>query len=74
MSNLGELNYFLGMEINKSKTKIFLSQRIYVLEIEKKFKLDLCKLVETPVTANRNFSMQVEAKLVVAIANQVIYG
>ena len=43
MSDLGVMNYFLGMEIHQSSSGIFLSQRKYVVDVLNRFKLESCK-------------------------------
>ena len=43
MSDLGIMNYFLGMEIYQCSLGIFISQRKYVVDILKEFKLESCK-------------------------------
>lgn len=52
MSDLGEMKFFLGMEIAQSSEGIFLSQKKYALNLLKKFKLDKCKPVATPRVVN----------------------
>ncbi|XP_019059480.1 PREDICTED: uncharacterized protein LOC109117159 [Tarenaya hassleriana] len=49
MSDLGQVSFFLGIEINQSKGEIILCQRKYLSEILKKFKFDGCKSVRTPM-------------------------
>jgi len=56
MSNLGIMNYFLGLEIYQCMTCIFISQRKYVVDILKKFKLESCKKVATPMVKNEKIS------------------
>nr|CAH66391.1 OSIGBa0134J07.9 [Oryza sativa] len=52
MSDLGLLHYFLGMEVHQSDEGIFISQRKYAENILKKFKMDNCKSVTTPLLPN----------------------
>lgn len=52
MSNLGEMNYFLGMEIHQATDGIFISQRKYAWDILKRFKMERCKPVSTPLVHN----------------------
>jgi hypothetical protein len=52
MSDLGIMNYFLGLEIYQCRTCISISQRKYVVDILKKFKLESCKKVATPMVKN----------------------
>lgn len=48
MTDLGLMNYFLGMEIHQTKEGIFLSQKNYVNNILKKFNMDRCYPILTP--------------------------
>jgi len=50
MSMLGELAYFLGLQVNKLKNGIFISQIKYVKEMSKKFMMEDCKSVNIPRT------------------------
>ncbi|RVX01546.1 Pleiotropic drug resistance protein 3 [Vitis vinifera] len=56
MSDLGIMNYFLGMEIYQCSWGIFISQRKYAMDILKKFKLESCKEVATPLAQNEKIS------------------
>ena len=56
MSDLGPMNYFLRMEIYQSSAGIFISQRKYAMDILKKFKLEACKEVVTPLAQNEKLS------------------
>ncbi|KAL5724118.1 hypothetical protein ACHQM5_007419 [Ranunculus cassubicifolius] len=48
MTDLGKLHYFLGIEVQQSSAGIFLSQRKYVGEILKRFRMENCNAVGTP--------------------------
>nr|GFA56607.1 hypothetical protein [Tanacetum cinerariifolium] len=49
MTNLRELNYFLGLEIKQTSTGIFMSQKKYVKDTINKFNMIGCKYVPTPM-------------------------
>ncbi|KAM1457502.1 hypothetical protein ACFX13_035528 [Malus domestica] len=49
MKNLGDLKYFLGMEVARSSRGIFLSPRKYVLDFLKETCMLGCKHVDTPI-------------------------
>ncbi|KAG8499226.1 hypothetical protein CXB51_005742 [Gossypium anomalum] len=49
MTDLGEMIYFLGMEVNQSDHAIFISQHAFAQKILKKFCMSNCKTVSTPV-------------------------
>ena len=48
MSLLGELTYFLGLQVQQNKDGIFLSQTKYLKQILKKYGMEDSKLVCTP--------------------------
>jgi hypothetical protein len=49
ISLLGELSFFLGLQIRQRKQGIFISQTKYIREILKRFEMDDCKLVTIPM-------------------------
>lgn len=51
MKDLGNLGYFLGMEVARNKTGILVSQRNYVLDLLKERMLG-CKPIDTPMDPN----------------------
>ncbi|RVX19360.1 Retrovirus-related Pol polyprotein from transposon RE1 [Vitis vinifera] len=63
MSDLGIMNYFLGMEIYQFSLGIFISQRKYVVHILKDFKLESCKEVATLLAQNEKISKNDGEKL-----------
>jgi len=52
MSMMGELTYFLGLQVKQLKHGTFLSQSKYCLDLLKKFKLEDCKEAATPIATN----------------------
>jgi hypothetical protein len=49
MSLLGELSFFLGLQIHQSHQGIFISQTKYIREMLKRFGMEDCKPVITPM-------------------------
>jgi len=49
MIMMGELNFFLGIQINQSKDGVYVHQTKYTKELLKKFKLEDCKVMNTPM-------------------------
>ena len=49
-SMMGELSFFLGLEVKQSKDGIFLSQTKYCKKILKKFEMENCKEASTPMS------------------------
>ena len=52
MSMMGELSFFLGLQVKQSKDGIFLSQSKYCKEIIKKFEMESCKEANTPMPSS----------------------
>ena len=50
MSMMGELTFFLGLQIKQKKNGIFISQAKYCRELLKKFGMDECKEYDTPMS------------------------
>nr|GEV75308.1 retrovirus-related Pol polyprotein from transposon TNT 1-94 [Tanacetum cinerariifolium] len=49
MSMMGEMMFFLGLQVNQSPCGIFINQSNYVLEILKKYGMKSCDPVVTPI-------------------------
>lgn len=52
MKELGELHYFLGLEVTRNPEGLFISQKRYAEDLLKKFSMRNCKLSETPMEVN----------------------
>jgi hypothetical protein len=52
MSLLGELSFFLGLHIHQNNQGIFISQTKHIIEMLKRFEMEYCKLVTTPMQTN----------------------
>eukprot|EP00253_Pinus_taeda_P036289 PITA_36289 len=64
MSLLGELTYFLGLQIQQNKGGIFLSQTRYLKQIFKKYGMEDSKRVCTPMVTGCNLSANDESTVV----------
>ncbi|GJX08404.1 putative ribonuclease H-like domain-containing protein, partial [Tanacetum coccineum] len=53
MSYMGELTFFLGLQVNHKEDEIFISQDKYVTEILKKFGFSDVKIVNTPLETHK---------------------
>ena len=62
MSMLGELNFFLGLYISQLNDGIFISQSKYIKEMLKKFGMEDCKPISTPMTTGCKLSKDDESK------------
>jgi hypothetical protein len=54
---LGNLHYFLGIEVNKIPGGILLSQEKYVNDLLKKVGMSNSKLASTPMSASENLTL-----------------
>jgi hypothetical protein len=79
MSMLGEISIFLGLQISQSNKGIFVSQMKYIKEILKKFKMEDCKAVSTPMTMGccklnkDDESMEADQKLYRSMIGSLLY-
>jgi hypothetical protein len=62
MSLLGELSFFLGLQIHQSNQGIFISQTKYIREMLKRFRMEDCKPVITPMQTNCKLSKDDDSK------------
>nr|GEV02520.1 putative reverse transcriptase domain-containing protein [Tanacetum cinerariifolium] len=53
MSSMGELTFFLGLQVKQKKDGIFISQDKYVAEILRKFRLSEGKSASTPIDTEK---------------------
>ncbi|GJW32608.1 putative ribonuclease H-like domain-containing protein [Tanacetum coccineum] len=53
MSSMGELTFFLGLQVHQKKDDIFISQDKYVGEILKKFRFTKVKTASTPIETQK---------------------
>ncbi|CAL2227894.1 unnamed protein product [Prunus armeniaca] len=64
MSLVGELNYFLGLQIKQSHDGIFVSQSKYAKNLVKKFGLEATKSVRTPMSTSAKIHRDLHGKSV----------
>ena len=64
MSMIGEFNYFLGFQIKQLKEGTFIHQEKYTKDILKKFKMDDCKPIKTPMPTNGHLDLDETGKSV----------
>lgn len=63
IKDIGNLKYFLGMEVARTKRGISVSQRKYVLDLLKETRMLGCKPVHTPMESNFKIGLKVECAL-----------
>ncbi|GJZ30512.1 hypothetical protein Tco_0575559 [Tanacetum coccineum] len=56
MSMMGELKFFLGLQVHQSPRGIFISQSQYAIELLKKHGLDECVSMSTPKATERLYA------------------
>nr|GEX23840.1 hypothetical protein [Tanacetum cinerariifolium] len=57
MSMMGEMTFFLGLQVNQSPSGIFINQSNYVNEILKKYGLNTCDIIGTPMDIKDKFDL-----------------
>ncbi|GJV30839.1 putative ribonuclease H-like domain-containing protein [Tanacetum coccineum] len=62
MSSMGELTFFLGLQVMQRDDGIFISQDKYVADILKKFDFSLVKTASTPIETNKALLKDEEAE------------
>jgi len=78
MSMMGELKFFLGIQINQCKDGVYGHQTKYTKELLKKFKLEDCKVMNTPMHPTCTLSKEdtgskVDQKLYRGMIGSLIY-
>nr|GEZ00703.1 uncharacterized mitochondrial protein AtMg00810-like [Tanacetum cinerariifolium] len=64
MSSMGELTFFLGLQVKQSEEGIFISQDKYVAEILKKFNFSSVRTASTPIETQKPLVKDEEAAYV----------
>jgi hypothetical protein len=57
MSIIGELTFFLGFQVKQMKDGNFLSQEKYTKDLSKRFKMEKCKPIKTPMPTNGHLDL-----------------
>ena len=64
MSMIGELSYFLGLQIKQLKNGTFVSQGKYIKDMIKKFDMSESKAISTPMGTNGNLDNDASGNMV----------
>ena len=64
MSMVGELSYFLGLHIKQMEEGIFINQVKYVKDLLKKYRMEGCKKISTPMATSTKLDADESGKLV----------
>ncbi|KAJ3676856.1 hypothetical protein LUZ60_002580 [Juncus effusus] len=78
MTDLGLMSYFLGLEVKQSNDGIFISQEVYAKEILRRFKMEDCNPINTPVESGIKLShfdedKTIDAKLYKSLVGSLRY-
>nr|GEY70717.1 retrovirus-related Pol polyprotein from transposon TNT 1-94 [Tanacetum cinerariifolium] len=74
MSMMGEMTFFLGLQVNQSPCGIFIHQSKYVLEILKKYGMESCDPVGTPMEIKDKLDLDQNGTLVDATKYRSMIG
>ncbi|XP_022875774.1 uncharacterized protein LOC111394250 [Olea europaea var. sylvestris] len=74
MSDLGQMKYFLGIQVKQSPGRIFLSQEKYIDDLLEKSSMNQCKPVSTPMGPNEKFQVNDDAEKVDATLYRKLIG
>ena len=78
MNMIGELNYFLGLQIKQTSAGTFIHQQKYVKDLLKKFKMEDAKQIDTPIATTTTLDLEgtcsaAEQKLYRGIIGSLLY-
>ncbi|KAL0340068.1 UNVERIFIED_CONTAM: Retrovirus-related Pol polyprotein from transposon RE1 [Sesamum radiatum] len=78
MRDLGLMHFFLGIEINQEKEGIFICQWKYTETLLKKFKMESCKTVTTPLVTGEKYqkedgSQKVDGSMYRSLIGSLLY-
>jgi hypothetical protein len=79
MSMLGELTFFLGLQVSQSDKGIFISQTKYIKEMLKEFQMEDCKPMSTPMITGCKLrkddeSLEVDQTMYGSIIGSLLYA
>jgi histone deacetylase 1/2 len=57
LKDLGDLHYFLGIEVKRGVDGLLLSQQRYVTDVVKRANMGNCKPVDTPISTSEKLSI-----------------
>jgi len=78
MSMMGELKFFLGIQVNQFKDGVYVHQTKYTKELLKKFKFEDCKVMNTPmhptcILSKEDTGTKVDQKLYKGMIGSLLY-
>jgi histone deacetylase 1/2 len=57
IKDLGELHYFLGIQVQRKNDELLMTQELYASEILQRVNMQLCKPVKTPLCTTEKLSI-----------------
>ncbi|RVW64875.1 Retrovirus-related Pol polyprotein from transposon RE1 [Vitis vinifera] len=69
MSMMGELNFFLGLQIKQLKEGTFIDQAKYIRDLLKRFDMEEAKTMKTPMSSSIKFDKDEKCKSI----NSIMY-
>ena len=73
ISMIGELSYFLGLQIKQLKNGTFVSQGKYIKDMIKKFGMIDSKVISTPMGTNGNLDSDASGNMVDHVVLRMVY-
>ncbi|KAK9071824.1 hypothetical protein SSX86_008253 [Deinandra increscens subsp. villosa] len=64
MSSMGELTFFLGLQVKQTAEVIFLNQSKYIQDMLKRFDMLTCSSAKTPISTSHKLTSYLSGKLV----------
>nr|GFA03760.1 hypothetical protein [Tanacetum cinerariifolium] len=74
MSMMGEMTFFLGLQVNQSPCGIFINQSKYVLEIMTKYGMESCDPIGTPIEIKDKLGLDQNGTLIDATKYRSMIG
>ena len=74
MTDIGLMSFFLGIEVKQNNEGIFISQEAYAKEILKRFNMNNCKPVSTPIECGVKLSKIGEGQVIDATLFKSMVG
>nr|GEU78802.1 retrovirus-related Pol polyprotein from transposon TNT 1-94 [Tanacetum cinerariifolium] len=62
MSMMGEMKFFLGLQVNQFSNRIFINQSMYILDILKRFRMENYDTVPTPMVEQAKLKLDLVGK------------
>ena len=74
MSMMGELNFFLGLQIKQLKERTFINQAKYIKDLLKRFNMEETKTMKTPMSSSIKFDKDEKGKSIDSTMYRGIIG